>query len=665
MGKLNVPSQPSVRQAQYRELLGVDYLRDHTEVDHRRSPKMVNMISDLGGNPIKRDGYRVVGIRYDAILSVRGEKYGISSNISSIVINRLEMGNNHVLDETHIKTIDGKFGKVNTAFSYQKYIYILSQNAIVRYDTVTNEVLIAGTGEKMMSKGKVGESEPINDKIIPSTVISLQPNGLGGTALDSKNLASIYQTVTYLGDGETKEYKIPNYDKVGSYVKAEVLDSEGKWKVVNVGTSSPQSIVGKTLDGKGTDSFKVIDNKVTFSTAPSKPLVSGEPNVRITFAPFSIEQVDGVNKGYYNKTLVEILGSRTIIYFNSRLFIAVESRTHYSDVDNPFSIPDLNYFDVDNNIMCYTRSSSYLAIITKDNGRNTIFLASEIKDNNITQYSVKASNAGVGAVSQKCIGIVNDEPTFLSRDGLFGIMTNWQSEKYAVNRSARINRALCGEEHLENAVGCAWQEYFYVAINSRMYVLDSRHKSTDRRSDRSYEGYFFENIPNIQSMFVIDNRMYFADESHTYTWNEDLSETARYLDNAKFVDGSWTGEPVKAMWCSAFDDDGYPSKLKTLQKKGSFVTLVPHYKTGCELTLVKNGDERQYVGEFTADMMSFERIDFSRFVFNGNTATADFFMKKKIKKYKRLQIILENNKAEPFGITNVVKSYTIGDLAKR
>ena len=575
------------------------------------------------------------------------------------------MGDNHILEETHIKTIDGKFGKVNTAFSYQKYIYILSQNAIVRYDTVTNEVLIAGTGEKMMSKGKVGESEPINDKIIPSTVISLQPNGLGGTALDSKNLASIYQTVTYLGDGEAKEYKIPNYDKVGSYVKAETLDSEGKWQVANVTTSQPQTVTGKTLDGKGTASFKVVDNKVTFTTAPSKPLVSGEPNVRITFAPFSTEQIDGTNRGYYNKTLVEILGSRTIIYFNSRLFIAVESRTHYSDVDNPFSIPDLNYFDVDNNIMCYTRSSSYLAIITKDNGRNTIFLASEIKDNNVTQYSVKASNAGVGAVSQKCIGVVNDEPTFLSRDGLFGIMTNWQSEKYAVNRSARINRALCKEEHLENAVGCAWREYFYVAINSRMYVLDSRHKSTDRRSDRSYEGYFFENIPNIQSMFVIDDRMYFADEKHTYTWNEDLSETARYLDNAKLENGTWVGEPVCAMWCSAFDDDGYPSKMKTLQKKGSFVTLVPHYKTGCELTLVKNGDERQYVGEFTADMMSFERIDFSRFTFNGNTATADFFMKKKIKKYKRLQIILENNKAEPFGITNVVKSYTIGDLAKR
>lgn len=665
MGKLNVPRQPQIQQAQYRELLGVDYLRDQTEVDARRSPKMINMISDFGGNPIKRDGYRAVGIRYDAILSVRGEMYGVTGNSSNLVINRLEMGKNYLFKATLLKTIDGKFGKISTAFGYQKYIYVLSQNAIVRYDIVEEEVSIAGTGENMMSKGAVGESEPVNEKIIPNTVISLKPNGTGGSTLDSKNLTTIYQMVTYLGDEETKEYKIPNYEKIGSYVKAEVLDEDGKWNAVSVSTTGAANRVAKTLDGQGTASFNVVDNKVTFSKAPSKPLVSGEPNVRITFAPFSTEKVEGVERGYYNKTLVEILKSNIIIYFNSRLFIASETRSHYSEVDNPFKLPDLNYFDVDNTIMCYTRSSSYLAIITKDNGRNTIFLASEIKDNGITQYSVKASNAGVGAIASKCIGVVNDEPTFLSRDGLYGIMTNWQSEKYAVNRSSRINRVLCKEEHLEDAVGCAWHEYFYIAINSRMYVLDSRHKSTNRRSDRSYEGYFFENIPDIKNMFVIDDRMYFSDEKKTYTWNSDLSESDRYLDNAEIINGKWNGQPVAAMWCSAFDDDGYPSKLKTLLKKGSFVTLVPHYRTSCQLTLVKNGDERQYVGEFQTDMMSFEKIDFTRFVFNGNSATADIFYKKKIKKYKRLQIILENTKAEPFGITNVVKSYVYGDLAKR
>ena len=39
--------------------------------------------------------------------------------------------------------------------------------------------------------------------------------------------------------------------------------------------------------------------------------------------------------------------------------------------------------------------------------------------------------------------------------------------------------------------------------------------------------------------------------------------------------------------------------------------------------------------------------------------------KKKIKKYKRLQFVIENNEPEAFGIVSVIKSYTIGNYAKR
>ena len=37
---------------------------------------------------------------------------------------------------------------------------------------------------------------------------------------------------------------------------------------------------------------------------------------------------------------------------------------------------------------------------------------------------------------------------------------------------------------------------------------------------------------------------------------------------------------------------------------------------------------------------------------------------KKIKKYKRLQIVLENDEAEPFGVIGITKTYSIGNLAK-
>ena len=95
------------------------------------------------------------------------------------------------------------------------------------------------------------------------------------------------------------------------------------------------------------------------------------------------------------------------------------------------------------------------------------------------------------------------------------------------------------------------------------------------------------------------------------------------------------------------------------------ITIVPHYKSGCEITLAKDGDVFQYLGSFDADMQSFDSIDFSRFTFSSNSVAFDKFTKKKIKKYKRLQIQIENNKAEPFGITKIVKTYTFGNYAKR
>ena len=44
----------------------------------------------------------------------------------------------------------------------------------------------------------------------------------------------------------------------------------------------------------------------------------------------------------------------------------------------------------------------------------------------------------------------------------------------------------------------------------------------------------------------------------------------------------------------------------------------------------------------------------------------DAFLKKKMKKFKRLQIVAENNEInEPFGILSVLYTYTIGNLAKK
>ena len=733
MAQLTVPESPKEYATHYHELLGVDYQADQTEVDRRRSPDMVNMISDFGGNPIKRDGYRRVGLGYSALLMVDGIMYGVYATSEVLSVTKLAL-NGYDFTETDMQSYLGNVGSVMSAFAYQRNIYILAEKCLARFDTETKAFTVVGVGDGMMSTGVVGSSAPVYEDNIPDTVISLKPDGTGGATIDDKNLFSIYQRVSYQGDGTSTQYKIPTYTKMGSWFRVEVKDANGDWQEVSASAGTAQMMTAWKIDGSGgAPVFPVVSTTITLTSAPSAPAVTGEDNVRITFAPFSTEQIDPFNsgvthyRGYYNATLVNLLSSSAATFQSGRMFIADKYKVYYSDVSDPFSVSDLSWFDVDSEVISFTRSSNYLAILTKDNGRNTIFLAQEATrtvDSSTgqteTYFSVKASNAGIGAIAPKCVATLSDEPMFLSNTGIFGILTNWQSEKYAVNRSSRINRRLCKEPNLETAVGIAYNDYFYLAVNGRMYVLDGRHKESDRAGNKPLEAYYFEGLPAIENMYIVGDRMYFSDGENTYTWNDDLTDLERYYDDAYKITvasvkyqigdsyndvptGEWldeaptpaagevlwyqatydsglveetieeknvgdvklTGEPVKARWCSTFDDDGAPQRLKTLMKKGSMVTIVPHYRSGCEITLVKDGDVFEYLGSFDSDLQTFEYIDFSRFSFNANAVAFDEFTKKKIKKYKRLQIQIENNKAEPFGLTQITKTYIIGNYAKR
>ena len=727
MAQLTVPDAPREYATHYHELLGVDYQADQTEVDRRRSPDMVNMISDFGGNPVKRDGYRRVGLGYAALITVDSTTYGVYASDSVLSISKVTL-NGYEFVESETKNYIGDVGTIMSAFNYQQKIYIVATHALVCFDTEEETFTLQGTGTNMMSGGTIGESAPIYEDNVPDTVIGLKPDGTGGTVLDDKNVVSIYQRVNYQGDATATAFTIPNYKKIGNWVKAEVKDANGDWQPVTATLGSPTTETGKTLDGTGTMTSNIVDPTVTFTSAPPAPTVAGEDNVRITFAPYSMDEAEAnVKKGFYNETFKNLLSAKAVTFQSSRMFIADKYRVYYSDVSDPLTISDLSWFDVDSEVVGFTRSNSYLAVLAKDNGRSTIYLASEAtrtvdSENGTTEsyFSVKESNAGIGAVAPKCIATLSDEPMFLSKTGVFGILTNWQSEKYAVNRSSRINRKLCKENNLETAVGIAYNDYFYLAINGRMYVLDGRHKESDRAGNKPLEAYYFEGLPAIESMFVIDDKMYFSDSTSTYTWNDDLADTERYYDNAHMKEvtalqyqisdsqaeeptGEWvserptpqegeylwykvtfddasveitledfeigdkriTGDAVCAKWCSSFDDDGSPQKLKTLMKKGSMITLVPHFRSGCEITLVKDGDVFQYLGSFDSSLQSFENISFLNFTFNANAVAVDIFTRKKIKKYKRLQIQVENNNAEPFGITQITKTYTMGNYAKR
>jgi hypothetical protein len=349
------------------------------------------------------------------------------------------------------------------------------------------------------------------------------------------------------------------------------------------------------------------------------------------------------------------LKASAAISFDARLFVSNGARTYYSRASEPFKIDDNFYFDVDNDIVLFNKASSNLIIITEDTGNNTIYLASGEYDSTLgmTAYQIRASNSAVGSIAPKVGGVFNDEPLFLSSRGVFGITTNYFSEKYATMRSGKINRHLTAMAELKNSVGRAYNGYYYLAVGTEMYVLDGRHKDASKNGDNSYECYYFEGMPNITQLAVIDNVLLMSDGEHTYRFNGDLQGTVQYLDNAELYDGVWSGEAVKAKWTSLLDDDGAPQYYKTLQKKGTMVTVAPPMQTSCQVTIIKDAHDHIYVGRFSGETFAL------------SDSVLDGFTKKKVKKYKRLQFVVENNEAEPFGIISLVKSYILGNFAKR
>ena len=58
MAKMNIPTSPTLHYTYYDDLLGADFSCDSTECNAKRSPDLLNMISDNGGNPVKRLGWR-------------------------------------------------------------------------------------------------------------------------------------------------------------------------------------------------------------------------------------------------------------------------------------------------------------------------------------------------------------------------------------------------------------------------------------------------------------------------------------------------------------------------------------------------------------------------------------------------------------------------------
>ena len=613
----------AIRTKKYEKFRGVDFSTDPALVDDARSPWAPNMVADMGGMPEKRPGWRT-------LVTMEGRINGLF---------RAEFGGMEQLLVHAGTALYRWFDDGETAARPLRTGLPDERSAAV----FMGEALWIFTGEKLLRYDGAVCAPASESAYVPLTVISCDPAG-GGVAYEAVNLLTGKQKAGFLADGSSKTYHLP-YDSVESIDAVEV--------------DGAAVTAGFTADpAHGT---------VTFQTAPAAPASGAADNVIVTFTKTVAGYAARIDRCRTAIVWGVGGGSDRIVatgnpdYPNRDFICGYADGTYW---------PDTGYSVVGTSetaILGYRRLGEQLAIIKEDNGQDsTVFLRSGyVGDDGEAAFTVKSCLSGVGAVTRFGFGNIGDEQLILTGAGVYALTTNsLTAERIAQNRSYRIDPKLTAEQ-LTDAVSCSYDGAYLVFAGGHVYGLDGRQpRSYPGRNDTSflYECFYWENVPArcvLRTIREGREALYFGSEDGGIRrFNTDLGGMDRYSDD---------GAAIEAVWATRSDDDGDPMVYKTLLKKGNAVTIKPYTRSSAKILFRTDRDAVAWqAAEGTMDIFDWEDIDFSRFTFEANDAPAEIPFRRKVKKYKRLQILIKNDAVnEGFGVYGIVKHFASGDFARK
>ena len=502
---------------------------------------------------------------------------------------------------------------------------------------------------------------------VPTVTISKDPAGYeseeGNVTKDALNLITAAFIDSFVVTADSAAAKVFQMDFAP-------LDTK-----TSGGTTYYSPVIVKVMNENGEFETKTQDvdytvdydeGTITFVTAPGQSPVEGEDNVIIQ----AYRTVEGYADRINHCTIGAMFGVNGA---HDRIFISGnpgggedEEGNHYTykncdwwcEQYNPTYWPDLNYSKLGSDtsaIMGYSIINNYLAAHKdyRELTQSVIIREGDLVDDKPT-FKIINSLQGAGAISKYCFSYLATEPVFLTKLGVYAVTAqDVTGEKYAQNRSYYLEGKLLKEPGLENAFAYAWKDYYMVALNNHLYILDGlQPMHTDKSrpyATRQYAGFYFTNIP-ATCFFEMDDALYFGSESgKMYKFHSDDKALASYNDD---------GEPITATWETADISEKLFYKKKTYRYLA--LRCMPEISSSVKVYAQKQGqwdmlkDDQSKLKYFSYSQLQYSKMSYSTDKTQKISAT-----KIRLKKLDHVRFKFINDRYnEPLGINDFAVEYT-------